>query len=201
MLLADAPQLFRRLQLQAELRFHPRHAGDRRRDWSASFQPGTRRTVSQLGPVAEPCRINIVARHLARIEHMQFDDDGTTVLRVQQRSPVRGQFARQHREDGHAGINRSRLRRRVEVYGRPFGDGAVHIGNPHQQAHGAIRKFLDVFHLVQVPRTVVVNGRPEERTQVTRRRPGIFWRWRKIRLESRLQHGLMRAGIKIVNIG
>ena len=95
------------------------------------------------------------------------------------------------------------------VRGGPFGDGGVHIGNPHQQTHGAIRKFVHILDLVQIPGTVVVNRRPKQRTQVAGRGPGIFWRslieglhfpgnfGRKIRLESRLQHGLVRPGFKI----
>ena len=95
------------------------------------------------------------------------------------------------------------------VRGGPFGDGGVHISNPHQQTHGAIRKFVNILHLVQIPGAVVVNRRPKQRTQVPSRRSGIDWHplieglhflrnfGREIRLESRLQHGLVRPGFKI----
>ena len=99
------------------------------------------------------------------------------------------------------------------VRGGPFGDGRIHIGDPYQQTQGAIRKFFQVFHLVQIPRAVVVDRRPQQRTQVPDRRTGNSWRSlfeslhftnhvrRKVRLESRFKHRLMRAGLEIERDG
>ena len=150
-----------------------------------------------------------MAVHVTRIQNAQFDDEGQAVLRIQQRSQVRGKLARQHREGRHPGIDRGGLRRRLAVRGRPFGDGGINVGNAHQQPRGAAGQSFDVFDLVQVPRAVIVNRGPEQRTQVADCRPVGLWRAllqelhlmehvrRKVRPESRLQHGLMRAGFKI----
>ena len=170
------------------------------------FQPRAGRAVGQLGAVAQPGRINLVPVHLARIGHAHFDDEGQAVLRVQQRSQVGGQFARQHREGRHAGIDRSGLRARLAVGGRPFGDRGIHIGNAHQQPRRASGQLLDIFDLVQVARAVVVNRGPRQRAQVADGRGDVLGRAllqelrfaehvrREVGPESRLEHGLVGAG-------
>ncbi len=116
-LLANAPQFFRYLLLEAKLRLHARRVGNGLGYRTTPLQPGAGRTVSQLRAVVKPGGIKIVAIDLARVQDVHFDDHGQTVLAIAQRSQVGRKFFRQHREHRHACIDRGGLGCGVAVGG------------------------------------------------------------------------------------
>ena len=88
MLLANPAELFGRFELQSELGFHSRNAGNGFRHGAVSFQPGAHRRISQFRSIMNQSPINFVVIHFTGIEHTQLDHERSAVLGPDQGSQV-----------------------------------------------------------------------------------------------------------------
>ena len=101
----------------------------------------------------------------ARVSH-QFDDHTKAVLIFQQGSLARGKFLGQHREVSDSSVDRGRFSRSVLIDGSLFRDERVDIGNADENFHAAIWLSFGNFDLIEIARSVIVNRRPEEVSQI-----------------------------------
>ena len=98
----------------------------------------------------------------------------------------------------------------MRIDGRVFAREGIDVGDPYQNFDLACPELLSNFDLIEIPGIVVVNGGPEQRSQVANASVGCNCRWvrldfsnlllngwRKLRIETSLPHNLFRNRSKI----
>jgi hypothetical protein len=106
----------------------------------------------------------------------ELDDDGELIGRFLQRGDRRRQLLGQHRKDPDAGIHGRRLARGLLVNRRVLRHVGVDIRDGYHHLGGPVGQSLRHFELIEVPRGVVVDGRPGQAAQVAHSRT---WRDRR----------------------
>ena len=164
--------------------------GDLRRRGALFLEPGADRVVVELGVVADEGGIDVMAPGRAVGGHDDVDHHRPPVDALAERRQVGAECLRQHREDGHPGVDRGRVPRRVGVDGGAGADQAVDVGDRHAHVRVVSGERLGHLDLVEVARLHLVDRGPEKGAQVAHARRGCGVRGSPDSGDLRLDFGL-----------
>jgi hypothetical protein len=162
-------QLLGGFVLQAKLRLQILRRGSLRGRRALPFQPRPHGAVGQLRRVARDRAVGRAIPHRAVRGDRQFHHHGEPVGMLVQRREIRRQIVRQHGKVLDAGVHGGAIRGGMPVDRRILGYVAIHVGDADADADIAVRQALGDFDLVQIARSVVVDGRPEQAAQIAYR--------------------------------
>jgi hypothetical protein len=119
-------------------------------------------------------------------------------LVFEQGSLARGKLFRQHGEISDSRIHRRRFPGRVLIDCALLGDEGVQISNSDKNLYIAVRQSFCNLDLVQVPRRVVVNRRPQLAPQIAHTSSRRDYRRMSPQLHQLLLHPGRKVGLKAV---
>jgi hypothetical protein len=99
------------------------------------------------------------------IDH-KFDYYARAILVLEQGSQPRRQGLGNHGEVAHTGIDGRGLLRGVIVNRRAFAHQGIDIGDSDQHSGCPVGQLLGDFDLIEVPRRVIVDRRPQQVSQI-----------------------------------
>ena len=135
------------------------------------FKPGADGGVGELGLVADEGGVNGGCGEQACGGDGELNDEGAAVLLVVEAGEVCGKLDGEHGEVVDGGVDGLGLGLGGEVEGGALGDDGGYVGDADKDADGAFGGLpgvcdLGILNLIEVAGGVVVDGRPEEGTEV-----------------------------------
>ena len=130
------------------------------------MQPTADGVISKLRFIADVGAINVTGSYAAVALDYKFDDNGQPVLILEQRGGAGRKLFRQHGKITHPRVDGRSL-----VRGKSINRGAlryerVHIGDGYPYFGLSIRQPLSNFQLIEVARSIVINGRPKKLAEI-----------------------------------
>ena len=165
--MAQAREPLRDTILQAQIFVEAGNFRDSFGSRTRAGQPRRDAIVSELGAVVNlrPVKFRRDARTVFLENHVRHD--GEAVLILVQRRQVGGERLRQHGENRGGGVNGSGVARRMAVERRTFAHQGVHVRDGDENSHLPASERFGDGKLVEVAGVVVVNGSPQQVTQIT----------------------------------
>ncbi len=161
------PQRHRRLILQLQLRPQSIGNSNLRIRPRRPLQPRPHVAVRKLRLVPHHGPVDTRPPHHPLGVHHKLNHMRRAIFLLIQRSHIRRQLRRQHRKIPHRRIHRLRLIRCMPIDHRVLPHRSRNIRDPHPHANAAIHP-LRHLNLIQIPRRIVVDRRPQQRTHILR---------------------------------